>query len=233
MSTADESLGSDVPVVRFVDDNTKETISITLVNNDTKKDECVCIVDKHQTHIMEMVQELIDRNEIKTNEVCPQFTYNGQVIVPDDIFQPPIKFGMEDGDKIYVNGLPSLILINFIDECGELTTIEAKSNDELWKVMKEYSAQKGINSPISQFLCFRWIYKGKPIGDIRSTLLQLGITSTDVIYFSLNPTKADIDNWKVSMETFVCTIDPNYFIGQSVSSVHGDNGRVRVADSSE
>ena len=44
MSTADESLGSDVPVVRFVDDNTKETINITLVNDDTKEEECVCIV---------------------------------------------------------------------------------------------------------------------------------------------------------------------------------------------
>lgn len=237
MSIADESLGSDVPVVRFVDDNTKETISITLVNNDTKKDECVCIVDSQQTLIATIAQELVDMNDIKTDENWPQFTYNGNVIGPDDFFQSLFKFGMKDGDKIYVTGLPSLILINFIDECGELTTIQAKSNDELWKVMKEYSAQKEIYSPISHYLCFSWIYKGKQLREIRSTLLELGITSTDVIYFSLNTiiTKTEIDNRisNISMETFVESIDPDYFVGQSVRSVHGNNGRVRAADSSD
>jgi len=111
-----------------------------------------------------------------------RYIYNGENITNKADY-PVISLGMKDDDKIYVRGVPPIISINFVDEDGEVITLTSHSDVKVWRVLKEYSARKNMNSVLSQLLYFRWFYNGTLLwADDTRSLTEHGITSGAFIF---------------------------------------------------
>ena len=203
MSIANDSRGSsDVPVLKVVHENSPaETIRITVINDETKKEECAVIIGLNM-----LLYDIFGFDIHKQRRL--RYIYNGEEITKKADYQV-ISLGMKDGDKIYVKGIPPTISINFVDEDGEVITITSHSDVKVWRVLKEYSAQKNMNSVLSQLLYFRWSYNGTLLwADDTRSLTEHEITSGICHYLE--------------------TMASDWFIGQTVTSVEdGSFGRIR------
>jgi len=137
----------DVPEKTIVFDDTKETIRITLINDENEKEECVYIIGTNVVlYNLFLNFSTMYGFVYKTNSMT--YIYNGKDITKK-ITMFPASIGMKDGDKIYVKGIPPLIIINFVDEDGEVITLKSYSHFKVWRALKEYSARKNMNSVLS------------------------------------------------------------------------------------
>jgi len=219
---ADGSLSSDVSVLKVVHENSPaETIRIIVINEKTKKEECAVIIGLNMP--------LYDIFGFDTHlQRRLRYIYNGENITNKADY-PVISLGMKDGDKIYVRGVPPIISINFVDENGEIITLTSHSDVKVWRVLKEYSARKNMNSVLSQLLYFRWYFNGTLLMVSEDqTLTQLGITSGALIYFTVvYPTEEKINNLMEGIGEYVGAMGSDYFIGQTIASREDGFGRIR------
>ena len=219
----DSRFSSDVPVLKVVHENSPaETIRITVINDETKKAECAVIIGLNMLLYDIFGFDMHSQRRLR-------YIYNGENITSKADYQV-ISLGIKDGDKIYVRGIPPLIYINFVDENGEIITLKSHSDVKVWRVLKEYSERKNMNSVLSQLLYFRWYFNGAILSvDHLGTLTQLGITSGALIYFKVvYPTEEEINNLMEGIGEYVGAMGSDYFIGQTiVSRDDGSFGRIR------
>ena len=114
----------DVPILKTINP-LNERASITLMNDETGEEDCICIVDKKSLiglWLNQRYHQLMGYNPSKLN-----YHYNGKDISSLPFSSTPDKIGMKDGDKIYVKGIPPPKIFNFIGENGEVITIQVKN----------------------------------------------------------------------------------------------------------
>jgi len=160
-----DTQSGDVPILETINPLNERAIRITLINDETGEEDCICIVDKKSLTglwLNQRYHQLMGYNASKLN-----YYYNGKDISSLPFSSTPDKIGMKDGDKIYVKGIPSPKIFNFIGENGELITIQVKNpNTHMSQLLADYAVQKGMPIPLSCFI-FQFSHIGKLIARLR------------------------------------------------------------------
>ena len=122
-----DTQSGDVPILETINPLNERAIRITLMNDETGEEDCVCIVDKKSLiglWLNQRYHQLMGYNPSKLN-----YHYNEKDISSLPFSSTPDKIGMKDGDKIYVKGIPPPKIFNFVGENGEVITIKVKNHN--------------------------------------------------------------------------------------------------------
>jgi len=217
-----DTQSDDVPILETINPLNERAIRITLMNDETGEEDCICIVDKKSLTglwLNQRYHQLMGYNPSKLN-----YYYNGKDISSLPYSSTPDKICMKDGDKIYVKGIPSPKIFNFICENGEVITIQVKNhNTHVSKLLADYAVQKGMPIPLSCFI-FQFSYTGKliarvdrPIKDAFPNIQDITIYVKEQLGLEATYDMRE-ENLVNSCKKIVNDIPPECFKGQKLST---------------
>jgi len=228
-----------------------EKVYIDLTNEETVKSICITIVHIHPGGLRADKYECtIDTNEpfsllhddLTTWDTRDdlEFTYKGK-LTKDQISKTPIELNMKDGDEVLAQGTivsREDISVNFMDEDGDVVTIQAKPDTLLCHLLEQYSVQKMLSLVLSQIIFHYSAHDGEPLHYSRvNTLAYCEIASGDIIYVQrkLQDTEG-LDNIQIPKvnthppESFINQIIFNKVNGSIVDVSHTESGTVWIAE---
>jgi len=200
----------------------EEDLNIRLVDKETGREEYSGILNSHEPfqtlheRVCEKYSSLYwDWNINGYGETKLKYIHDGKVIINYNII--PLDLNIKDGDTIYLEGAPSPdpILVNFMDEDGDVVTIEAKPATLLSELFEQYSVKKSISLLLSQIIFHYSKQDGEPLPTTcGGTLIYCEIESGDTIYVKrkLHSTE-DLDNIQIPK---VSNHPPESFINQLI-----------------
>jgi len=148
---------------------------------------------------------------------------------------------MKDGAEVLAQGTivsREDISVNFIDEDGDVVTIQAKPATLLSHLFEQYSVQKMLSLVLSQIIFHYSTHDGEPLHYSRvNTLAYCEIASGDIIYVQrkLHDTEG-LDNIQIPKvnkhppESFINQMIRNEVNGSIVDVSHTESGTIWIAE---
>jgi len=153
-----------------------------------------------------------------------KYVYNGGDITAQ-IAKVPTQLGMKDGDKIYVQGIPPPIDVNFIDEYGKITTLQTRPCVRFSCLFEDYGVQSKMPFLISINM-YEFRYNGELLSDHELSLRHISngsIMSNITIYVRLLFTEERVGQVQQfilkNCKGIVRHTPPRKLIGQQVQGV--------------
>jgi len=221
------NIRTDPPTVQELEDlgipiEIEEDLNIRLVDKETGREEYSGTINSHEPfqtlheRVCDKYSSLYwDWNINGYGETKLKYIHDGKVITSYGICN--IDLNIKNGDTIYIEGAPSPdpISVNFMDEDGDVVTIEAKPATLLSELFEQYSVQKSVSLLLSQIIFHYSKEDGEPLPTTcGSTLIYLEIASGDTIYVVRKLYDAEgLDNIQIPK---VSNHPPERFINQKI-----------------
>ena len=159
-----------------------------------------------------------------------QFIHNGEVLTTNDILTKTMgDLNIKDEYRLHFKGalLPP-ISIKFVDESGEVTTLQTNQNEPIGRILEDYITQQNcqllLGHMMFQFKTYRGGYLSRLCEDSPT---KLGLITGDIIYVIrrfVGDYKDDLDSLVSSIrdhcKDFVNVTPPRKLINQRVTHIH-------------
>jgi len=159
-----------------------------------------------------------------------QLIHNGEVLTTNDILTKTMSdLNIKEGYRLHFKGalLPP-ISIKFVDESGEVTTLQTNQNEPIGRILEDYITQQNcqllLGHMMFQFKTYRGGYLSRLCEDSPT---KLGLITGDIIYVIrrfVGDYKDDLDSLVSSIrdhcKDFVNVTPPRKLINQRVTHIH-------------